>query len=163
MASPPATCQGLTPGKGDVGRFSRPPFHQPQLPIASAPPPGSRAAAGHTFHVEETVEIRQRDTAVHRIPPVRKLVVRIKPRIEVLFTVFKLNQGEEREPAVSQKDQKRLAQINTEKIKVTDKEAIGRFVTIQWSVVIKRIQNYEILTAGVGWSVDLRCSTQDMV
>ena len=52
------------------------------------------------------MEIRQRDTAVHRVPPVGKLVVRIKPRIEVLFTVFKLNQGRESEPAISQKDRK---------------------------------------------------------
>jgi len=72
------------------------------LPSASVshrftPDPGTRTDAGHTFHVQEAMEVRQRDTAVHRVPPVRKLVVCIKPRIEVLFTIFKLNQGRERE------------------------------------------------------------------
>lgn len=44
-----------------------------------------------TFDVEEAVEVRQRDAAVDRVPPIRQLVVGVEP-VEVVFAVLELEQ-----------------------------------------------------------------------
>jgi len=41
------------------------------------------------------MEVWQRDTAVHRVPAVRKLIVCIEPRVKVFFTIFKLDKERE--------------------------------------------------------------------
>lgn len=51
---------------------------------------------GCTFHIQETVEIRQRDAAIHRISPVGELIIRIKSGVEVLFAIFKLHKETEK-------------------------------------------------------------------
>lgn len=44
-----------------------------------------------TFDVEEAVEVRQRDTAVDRVPAIRQLVVCVEP-LKVVLAVLKLEQ-----------------------------------------------------------------------
>lgn len=41
------------------------------------------------------MEVRQRDAAVHGVPPVGEFVVRVEPRVKVLFAVFKLHKESE--------------------------------------------------------------------
>lgn len=116
----------------------------------SSPNPGDRAVAGHTFHVQKTVEVRQGDTAVHRVPPVAKFIVRVKPRVKVLFTVFKLDKketanGEQENQSTSEEH----ALLDTETIK-TDKEATHPFMTMEWS---QKIQNYKAPASKEKWCV----------
>lgn len=77
------------------------------------------------------MEVRQGDTAVHRVPPVAKFIVRVKPRVKILFAVFKLDKKEtangEQE---NQRTSKEHASIDTEKRK-TDK-ATRPFITMEW-------------------------------
>lgn len=44
-----------------------------------------------TFDVEEAVEVRQRDTAVDRVPAIRQLIVCVEP-LKVVLAVLKLEQ-----------------------------------------------------------------------
>lgn len=47
------------------------------------------------------MEIGQCDAAIHRVSPVRELVVRVEPGVKVLFAVFKLDGETEGEAMVS--------------------------------------------------------------
>lgn len=55
------------------------------------------------------MEVRQRDTAVHGVPPVGELVVRVEPRVKVLFAVFELRK--ESEPTGNEKTREQAVNV----------------------------------------------------
>lgn len=51
----------------------------------------SRCERGRTFDVEEAVEVGQGHAAVDRVPPGRKLIVRLEP-VHVVLAVLELEE-----------------------------------------------------------------------
>lgn len=108
------------------------------------PGPGS-GATGHTFHVQKAVEVRECDTAIHRVTPVRKFVVCIEPGVKVFFTIFKLGKEEKRQNINVEKGQKSSSGNTSigKHQKMTDQEVHSWFMTLQWSVAKEfRITKY---------------------
>lgn len=67
------------------------------------------------------MEVRQGDTAVHGVPPVRKFIVGIKPRIKVLFAVFKLDKKERANREPNRKSKNKAQHLSTlRKINLTE-------------------------------------------